>query len=247
MTSILPKTFTQKLKSKSFIRDLSMFLNKDGPIWLTIKSLAHDLESHKVDYAIIGGLAVYAHGYERTTTDCDILLSKADYEKFMAKLVNLGLEPKFQGARKKNSTGNGDRTRMGKLRQEFHENSTEPTVSWPYATTWAGVSVDVIMEGEYPGDGLIGPVSFPDPKVCQENIDNMKFISLPKLIDLKLTSYKRVPAGRIKDCCDVVELIKTLKLKLSFSSLLDPSVRNEFEQLVRDLEKDEQKTNINEE
>ncbi|CAF3974222.1 unnamed protein product [Rotaria magnacalcarata] len=176
MTSILPKTFTQKLKSKSFIRDLSMFLNKDGPIWLTIKSLAHDLESHKVDYAIIGGLAVYAHGYERTTTDCDILLSKA-----------------------------------------------------------------------YPGDGLIGPVSFPDPKVCQENIDNMKFISLPKLIDLKLTSYKRVPAGRIKDCCDVVELIKTLKLKLSFSSLLDPSVRNEFEQLVRDLEKDEQKTNINEE
>jgi hypothetical protein len=25
---------------------------------------------------IIGGLAVYAHGYERTTRDCDILLSK---------------------------------------------------------------------------------------------------------------------------------------------------------------------------
>ncbi|CAF2147006.1 unnamed protein product [Rotaria magnacalcarata] len=214
MTSILPKTFTQKLKSKSFIRDLSMFLNKDGPIWLTIKSLAHDLESHKVDYAIIGGLAVYAHGYERTTTDCDILLSKADYEKFMAKLVNLGLEPKFQGARKK-----------------FISNSTPRTM----------------IPDAYPGDGLIGPVSFPDPKVCQENIDNMKFISLPKLIDLKLTSYKRVPAGRIKDCCDVVELIKTLKLKLSFSSLLDPSVRNEFEQLVRDLEKDEQKTNINEE
>ncbi|CAF3856067.1 unnamed protein product [Rotaria magnacalcarata] len=195
MASILRKSLTQKLKSRSVFQDLSMFLNKDGPVWLTIKSLTNGLESHKVDYAIIGGLAVYAHGYERTTTGCDILLSKADYEKFMAKLVNLGLKPKFQ----------------------------------------------------YPGDGLIGPVSFPDPKVCQENIDNMKFISLPKLIDLKLASYKRLPAGRIKDCCDVVELIKTLKLKLSFSSLLDPSVRNEFEQLVRDLEKDEQKININEE
>ncbi|CAF5147146.1 unnamed protein product [Rotaria sp. Silwood1] len=217
MASILPKTLTQNLKSRSPFRDLSMFLNKDGPVWLTIKSLTNGLEDQKVNYAIIGGLAVYAHGYKRTTHDCDILLSRADYEKFMTKLANLGLKPKFQGARKK-----------------FIFTSTE-------------ISVDVVIEGEYPGDGSIGPISFPNPKVCQENIDDMKVISLPKLIDLKLTSYKRLPTARLKDCSDVVELIKSLNLNHSFSNLLDPSVRNEFEQLVLDLEKDNQKKSIQDE
>ncbi|CAF4976281.1 unnamed protein product [Rotaria sp. Silwood1] len=51
----------------------------------------------------------------------------------------------------------------------------------------------------YPADGSIGPISFPNPKVCQENIDDMQAISLPKLIDLKLTLHKRLPTARIKD------------------------------------------------
>ncbi|CAF1382961.1 unnamed protein product [Rotaria sp. Silwood1] len=61
------------------------------------------------------------------------------------------------------------------------------------------ISVDVSIEGEYPADGSIGPISFPNPKVCQENIDDMQAISLPKLIDLKLTLHKRLPTARIKD------------------------------------------------
>ena len=54
-----------------------MFLDKDGPVWYTIRSLAQHLKHEKINYAVIGGLAVYEHGYERTTRDCDILLSKA--------------------------------------------------------------------------------------------------------------------------------------------------------------------------
>jgi len=61
------------LKPRSALRELSLFLNKDGPVWLTIKSLSNHLKDEKIDYAAIGGLAVYTQSYERTTIDCDIL------------------------------------------------------------------------------------------------------------------------------------------------------------------------------
>ncbi|CAF0929409.1 unnamed protein product [Rotaria sordida] len=217
MASNLSRRLAQNLKSDNPFRELSMFFNKDGPIWLTIRSLVKSLEDQKVNYAVIGGLAVYAHGYERTTHDCDILLSRADYEKFMAKLVNFGLKPKFEGRKKK------------------------------FVFTSTGVSVDVAIEGEYPGGGSIGPISFPNPKVCQQNIDDMKVISLPKLIDLKLASHQYRPVDRAKDFSDVVELIKILKLNQLFSNLLDPAVRNKFEQILLGLEEEKQRMSDNDE
>lgn len=55
--------------SASVFHELSRFLNKDGPVQLSIKSITKDLKEKKIYYAVIGGLAVYAHGYERTTHD----------------------------------------------------------------------------------------------------------------------------------------------------------------------------------
>jgi len=77
MSLNLAQNLAQKLKPNVAFRELSKFLNKDGPIWLTIKSLTHNLNDEKINYAVIGGLAVYQHGYERTTRNCDILLAKA--------------------------------------------------------------------------------------------------------------------------------------------------------------------------
>jgi hypothetical protein len=75
----------------------------------------------------------------------------------------------------------------------------------------------------------------------------MNVISLPKLIDLKLTSYKRLPNTRAKDFADIVELIKSRNLNRSFSDSLHPSVRTQFEQLIDNLEKERQKGSIDNE
>ncbi len=64
------------LKPGSAFRKLSLFLNKDGPLWLTIKSLSNHLKDEKINYAVIDGLAVHTHGYQRTTNDYSILLAK---------------------------------------------------------------------------------------------------------------------------------------------------------------------------
>lgn len=64
-------------KSVDPFRRLSMFLNKSGPVWATVRSLADQLRDGSINYAVIGGLAVFSQGYERTTNDIDILLARS--------------------------------------------------------------------------------------------------------------------------------------------------------------------------
>ena len=40
-----------------------------------LKSLIRSLNENQVDYLLIGGYALYAHGYHRATTDIDVLVS----------------------------------------------------------------------------------------------------------------------------------------------------------------------------
>jgi len=39
-----------------------------------LKTLANSLNSNQVDYLLIGGYALFAHGYHRATTDIDVLV-----------------------------------------------------------------------------------------------------------------------------------------------------------------------------
>lgn len=39
-----------------------------------LKSLIRSLNDNRVDYLLIGGYALYAHGYHRATTDIDVLV-----------------------------------------------------------------------------------------------------------------------------------------------------------------------------
>lgn len=39
-----------------------------------LKNLLHSLDAHGVDYLLIGGYALAAHGYQRATTDIDVMV-----------------------------------------------------------------------------------------------------------------------------------------------------------------------------
>jgi hypothetical protein len=43
--------------------------------WDDVKSLAHYLDEHGVEYALVGGYALAAHGFSRFTEDIDILVN----------------------------------------------------------------------------------------------------------------------------------------------------------------------------
>jgi hypothetical protein len=94
----------------------------------------------------------------------------------------------------------------------------------------SGVRIEFLVAGDYPGDGKPKPVAFPDPAAAGVEKDGVRYLSLPKLIELKLASGLTNPL-RLKDIADVQELIRLLKLPADFADQLDPSVRPKFLEL----------------
>ena len=101
-----------------------------------------------------------------------------------------------------------------------------------------GVSIEVMTTGEYPGDGKPKPVSMPDPATASTEIGGIRFVTLEKLIELKLASGISAP-HRLKDLADVQELIKIKKLDADFANKLDPYVRPKFLELQDAVSKSE--------
>lgn len=91
------------------------------------------------------------------------------------------------------------------------------------------VGIDVLLAGDYPGDGRPKPVRFPEPSVGEER-NHARVLPLPTLVELKLASGLSAP-HRLKDLADVLELIKAAKLPRELGLQLDASVREKFSEL----------------
>lgn len=172
----------------------------EGTLNTTLARLSADLEQHGIDYAVIGAVALLAHGYPRFTEDIDLVMTADGLKKFHEELVGLGYVPAFPGARKR------------------------------LKSTVDGVTIEVMTTGEYPGDGKPKPVSMPEPYTASTEIDGIKFLTLEKLIELKLASGISAP-DRLKDLADVQELIKIRKLDAAFALKLNPYVREKYREL----------------
>jgi hypothetical protein len=172
----------------------------EGTLNKTLARLSNDLEDRGIDYMVIGAVALLAHGYPRFTEDIDLVMTPEGLQKFHEELIGLGYTPAFPGARKR-------------LR-----------------STVDNVSIEVMTTGEYPGDGKPKPVSMPAPAEASTEIDGIKFVTLEKLIELKLASGISAP-DRLKDLADVQELIKIRKLGPDFALKLDPYVRAKYLEL----------------
>ncbi len=100
-----------------------------------------------------------------------------------------------------------------------------------------GVRIEFLVAGQFPGDGKPKPVAFPDPAQAGVEIDGIRYVGLPALVELKLASGMTNP-GRLKDLGDVQELIRVLGLPLDFAQQLNPYVCPKYEELWRGLEAD---------
>src|SRR5689334_16642457 len=172
----------------------------EGKLNNALERLSHDLRDHSIDYMVIGAIALLAHGYPRFTEDIDLVMTGDGLRKFHEELVGLGYVPAFPGARKR------------------------------LKSTVDGVSIEVMTTGEYPGDGKPKPVSMPEPDKASTEIDGIRFVTLEKLIELKLASGISAP-DRLKDLADVQELIKIRKLDAEFALKLNPYVREKYREL----------------
>ena len=180
---------------------------KKGIVFETMRRLAQRLEAEGIPYAVIGGMALAAHGYVRMTLDVDILLTPEGLARFREKLVGRGYVADFPDAAK-----------------SFRDSETN-------------VKVEIIAAGEFPGDGLPKPVSFPEPEGKTVEEDNVRVIILEKLIELKLASGLSA-THRMRDLADVQDLIIALNLPLELKDKLDESVRPEYQRIWQAANKD---------
>lgn len=131
---------------------------QQGNIYETLRRLARQLQDEGMEYALIGGMALVAHGYRRFTEDVDILMTPETLEKFQERFVGRGYVPAFQGKRK-----------------VFRDTETD-------------VRIEIVTTGEYPGDGKPKSVAFPNPAHARLAREGIWLITLEKLIELKLAS-----------------------------------------------------------
>jgi hypothetical protein len=97
-----------------------------------------------------------------------------------------------------------------------------------------GVTLDILVTGRYPGRGVPGPISFPDPDEASESIEQMKVLTLPQLVQLKLA------ARRYSDFGDVVFLIRVHNLDESFAEQLHPSVRRDYIECLEEKRREDE-------
>jgi hypothetical protein len=182
------------------LREASQFFMQRGDLYKTLRDVTRRLDEGGIPYAVIGAIALAQHGFARMTMDIDILLTKDGLAAFKALCLRKGYAPAFEGAQK------------------------------TFRAVESGVRIEIITSGEYPGDGLPKPVSFPDPAKSSVDIGGIRVITLERLVELKLASGMTAPHRR-RDLADVQDLIRTLGLKEEFAERLDASVRSLYHQL----------------
>jgi len=93
-----------------------------------------------------------------------------------------------------------------------------------------GVPIDIVVTGDYPGDGRPKPVVFPDPVDHARRGSRVRLLPVQKLIELKLASGMSAP-HRLRDLADVLELIRVTDVPLELAADLDESVREKYREL----------------
>lgn len=173
------------------IRRVTAIFDKEGEVYETLLRLVRRLESERIDYAIIGGIALLAHGYRRATMNVDALITEAGLAVFHSHVEARGYDPAFEGAQR-----------------TFLDRDT-------------GVRVRFMISGTFPGDGEPKRVAFPEPRSASVDHDGYRVISLPKLIEIKIAAggapRRRRDLADVQALIEAIDLPRALAEELDES------------------------------
>jgi len=165
------------------------FFMERGAVYETMRRLARRLEEEGIPYALVGGMALAAHGLPRLTLAVDVLMTAEGLRRFRERFIGRGYVPAFEGAQKS------------------------------FIDAESRIRIEVATAGEFPGDGLPKPVAFPDPAGRTVEHDRIRVIQLPTLIELKLACGLTAPdrlrdLADVQDLIVALELPLDLEEKL---------------------------------
>jgi hypothetical protein len=187
------------------LREGSMHFEENSAVHKTLRRITGRLSELGISYAVVGGMALYRHGFRRFTEDVDLLVTEEGLRELHAALEGLGYLPPFKGSKQLRDTD-------------------------------TGVRIEFLVTGQFPGDGKPKPVAFPEPGSSSTELDGIRYLALPALVQLKLASGMTGGTRRMKDLTDVIELIQLLHLPSDFAEQLDPYVRPKYLELWSGLQ-----------
>ncbi len=103
------------------LQESDRFFMNEGRVQTTLRRLAKRLTDEDISYAVIGGMALFLHGYVRETLDVDLILTPESLKVFRDRFVGRGYLPAFEGALKR------------------------------FRDTASGVAIEILTTGDYAG------------------------------------------------------------------------------------------------
>jgi len=91
------------------LMELEKFFMGEGVVHTTLRRITAKLKELQIPYAVAGGMALNAHGYQRATTDVDILVNREGLQKIHAALEGLGYVAPFNGSKNLRETTSNTR------------------------------------------------------------------------------------------------------------------------------------------
>jgi hypothetical protein len=100
----------EQLLDRSFdwaLREGSMHFEKESAVHKTLRRITRKLDELGIPYAVVGGMALFFHGYRRFTDDIDILVTPDGLKELHRQLEGLGYVPPFAGSKHLRDTDSG--------------------------------------------------------------------------------------------------------------------------------------------
>jgi len=77
----------------------STHFDENNAVFKTLRKITKRLSETEIPYAVVGGMAMFRHGYRRFTEDIDILVTKDGLARIHGELVGLGYRPAHAGSK----------------------------------------------------------------------------------------------------------------------------------------------------
>ena len=86
-----------------------MFFQNESEVQKSLRRITGRLRDLGIEYAVVGGMALFLHGYRRFTEDVDLLVTPDGLAKAHAALEGSGYRPPFPNSKNLRDTENGVR------------------------------------------------------------------------------------------------------------------------------------------
>ena len=81
------------------LREGSMHFEEKSAVHQSLRKITRKLKELNIPYAVVGGMAMFYHGYRRFTDDVDLLVTREGLAEIHNRLEGLGWVPPFAGSK----------------------------------------------------------------------------------------------------------------------------------------------------